>query len=74
MSNFDPVAAIKHHFATYRFIASDNVITARRDECRKCDQKENKAGVDFCKSCGCILVIKTRVADSVCPLNLWSKQ
>jgi hypothetical protein len=49
--------------------ATDEVKDFRYDICKKCP--EFLSATTQCKQCGCIMKIKTRMAQATCPIGKW---
>lgn len=58
---------MNEHLAIRKKIAKD-----RLSICVECDKYN--AVTTQCKECGCIMLIKTILASSSCPLNKWSSE
>lgn len=53
-----------------KYIVSSEVSDARREVCRKC---EHKTVIGTCDICHCVIVAKTRLSLSECPIKKWGK-
>lgn len=51
-------------------LAPSSVIKQRRRICNSCEVQNKK--IKVCTACGCYIPLKTRMAPSECPLELWS--
>ena len=47
------------------------IAKGRMDICKKCPQFLK--ATSQCKECGCIMVLKTKLAESYCPIGQWDK-
>lgn len=48
--------------------ASPETVKDRMDICNGCEVQNS---IGMCTACGCLLVAKTRLAESTCPMELW---
>lgn len=64
MSALDTLKAFK---VSLSFLADQKIQKERIKTCYGC--QEYKHGV--CVKCGCIMLVKTRLADEKCPLGKW---
>lgn len=55
--------------AHYAILASEEVQKKRMEICKKCDYYNPIS--TRCKSCGCFLVVKTKLAAVHCPEGYW---
>lgn len=46
-------------------------INRRREICEGCDKKKIVAGCLKCGECGCLIMAKSRIPESKCPLDRW---
>jgi hypothetical protein len=53
-----------------KLLYGDN-LENRAKICRTCEHKKQVVEVDVCEKCGCILVLKTKLKSSTCPINRW---
>jgi len=44
----------------------------RMEICLRCDRLEKRYKV--CKECKCLMLIKTKLADSFCPIGKWGNE
>lgn len=51
-------------------IEKSDRVKARYDICKSCDKFSD---LKFCKSCGCFMPFKVRLASSSCPEGKWNK-
>jgi hypothetical protein len=54
--------------AKLRFWASKEQAQQRYNICIDCEQLTK---IKTCKSCGCFVIGKTKLANEICPLNKW---
>lgn len=63
-------------------LAGEAVVAARRDVCRRCDQATRNPNPRFaanaglttfsrCRTCGCFIAAKTKLAGEHCPQEHW---
>lgn len=49
----------------------EQTTVTRRILCGECDQKKKMVGINFCAVCGCVILLKTAIQSSACPLKKW---
>lgn len=50
--------------------ASQETVQKRIDICNSCD----KQTLGICTKCGCVILLKTKKKNSVCPINKWNQE
>lgn len=64
MSALDALKALR---VSLPFLADQKIQKERIDICYKCPEYSHGA----CKKCGCIMMVKSRLAAEKCPLGKW---
>lgn len=67
-NNFDPECVSRDYDDVPGFFADTEVRESRYDICKTCD---SLSVLKTCKECHCIMPLKTRLLDAVCPIGKW---
>ncbi len=44
---------------------------ARLEKCKACEYLTDRAGINICSECGCVIKLKARLAAAKCPSGKW---
>lgn len=52
-------------------VTKEELVTARYNTCKICENYRRIT--DQCKLCGCVMFLKTKMANQICPAGKWGQ-